>query len=172
MSSKIEKTFGEQSNQNGKNIDTRLSRKWTYAVGLTIVFAVEFVLRDFLLPENANNVGIGLALVGEWVTLTFLVFFWIPRVEKENMGSIGFGIFKRRHLVWGVLVYLLVVVASSLSGLVLQSVGLPSLRSLQPVIKGYEFATLFGLFLTGTFLEEVFYRGYLIERVTALTRAR
>jgi membrane protease YdiL (CAAX protease family) len=172
VSSKIEKTFTEQSSQNGKNADTRLSKKWTYAVGLTIVFGVEFILRDFLLPENANNVSIGLALVGEWVTLSFLVFLWIPKVEKKNMASIGLGKFKRRHLIWGVLVYLLVLVASSLSGFVLQSVGLPSLRSLQPLIKENEFATLFGLFLTGAFLEEVLYRGYLIERVTILTKHR
>ena len=162
----------KQSSQNGKNIDTKLPKKWTYAVGLAIVFGVEFVLRDFLLPENADNVSIGLALVGEWVALSFLVFVWIPKVERKNMASIGLGKFKRRHLVWGVLVYLLVLVPSFISGFVLQSVGLPSLRSLQPLIKGYGFVTLFGLFLTGTFLEEVFYRGYLIERMTVLTRHR
>ena len=172
MSSELEKTFAEESSQNGKNTDTKLSRKWIYAVGLIIVFGVEFVLRDFLLPENANNFSIGLALVGEWVALSFLVFLWIPKVEKKNKASIGLGKFKRRHLGWGVLVYLLVLVASSVSGFVLQSVGLPSLRSLQPLIKGYGFATLLGLFLTGTFLEEVFYRGYVIERMTILTRHR
>jgi membrane protease YdiL (CAAX protease family) len=172
MSGKIEKTFTERANLNGKSSDTRLSRRWTYAVGLAIVFAVEFFLRDFLLPENADNVSIGLALVGEWVTLSFLVFLWIPKVEKKNMASIGLGEFKRRHLAWGVLAYLLVLVTSVISGFVLQSIGLPSLRSLQPLIKGYGLATLFGLFLTGTFLEEVFYRGYLIERMTILTRHR
>jgi len=88
------------------------------------------------------------------------------------MKSIGFGRFRRRHLGWGVLVYILVLVASSISSLILESAGLPSLRTLQPMIKGYGFATLFGLFLTGTFLEEVFYRGYLIERMTVLTRHR
>jgi membrane protease YdiL (CAAX protease family) len=167
-----EKTFTEESNQNGKNPDLKLSEKWIYAAGLTIVFGVEFVLRDLLLPENANDIGIDLALIGEWVTLSFLVFLWIPQVEKKNMASIGLGKFKRRHLGWAVLVYILALVASSISGFVLQSVGLPSLRSLQPMIKGYGFATLFGLFLTGTFLEEVFYRGYLIERMTTLTRNR
>jgi membrane protease YdiL (CAAX protease family) len=172
VSSKIERTSTEESSQNGKNIDTRISKKWTYAAGLMIVFGIEFVLRDFLLPENANNVSVGLALVGEWVAFSFLVFFWIPKVEKKNVASIGLGKFKRRHLVWGVLVYLLVLVASFLSGFVLQSVGLPSLRSLQPLIKGYGFVTLFGLFLTGTFLEEVFYRGYLIERMTILAKRR
>jgi membrane protease YdiL (CAAX protease family) len=172
MNSKTERTSTEEPSQNGKDTEAKLSKKWIYAVGLIIVFGVEFVLRDFLLPENANNVNIGLALVGEWVALSFLVFLWIPKVEKKNMASVGLGKFKRRHLVWGVLVYLLVLVASFLSGFVLQSVGLPSLRSLQPLIKGYGFATLFGLFLTGTFLEEVFYRGYLIERMTILTKHR
>jgi membrane protease YdiL (CAAX protease family) len=172
VSSKIEKTSTERSSQNGKNVDTRLSEKWAYSAGLIFVFGVEFVLRDFLLPENANSVSIGLALVGEWVTLSFLVFLWISKVEKKSMASIGFGKFKRRHLVWGVLVYLLVLVASSFGGFVLQYVGLPSLRSLQPLIKGYGCATLFGLFLTGTFLEEVLYRGYLIERMTVLTKHR
>ena len=165
-------TSVEQPSQNGKNIDTKLSKKSAYAAGLIIVFSVEFVLRDILLPENANNISVGLALVGEWVALSFLVFLWIPRVEKKNMASIGLGSFKLRHLGWGVLVYLLMLVASSLSGFLLGSVGLASLRSLQPMIKGYGFATLFGLFLTGTFLEEVFYRGYLIERMTVLTRHR
>ena len=172
MSDGIEKTFSEESSQNGKNTERKLSRKWIYAIGLVIVFGVEFVLRDFLLPENANSVSIGLALVVEWVTLSFLVFFWIPKVEKKNLASIGLGKLKRRHLAWGVLAYVLVLVASSISGIILQSVGLPSLRSLQPMIKGFGFATLFGLFLTGTFLEEVFYRGYLIERMTVLTNHR
>lgn len=162
----------EQSSKNGKDNGTRLSKKWIFAVGLIIVFGVEFVLRDFLLPANASDISVGLALVGEWVTLAFLVFLWIPKVEKKNMASIGLWKFKRRHLGWGVLVYVLVLVVSSISGFVLQSVGLPSLRSLQPLIEKYGFATLFGLFLTGTFLEEVFYRGYLIERMTILTRHR
>jgi membrane protease YdiL (CAAX protease family) len=172
MSSKIEKTFTKESSQNGNNPDRKLSEEWVYAVGLIIVFGVEFILRDFFLPENANDISIDLALIGEWVALSFLVFLWVPKVEKKNMASIGLGKFKRRHLGWGVLVYILVLVASSVSGFVLQSVGLPSLRSLQPLLKGYGSATLFGLFLTGTFLEEVFYRGYLIERMTVLTRHR
>jgi membrane protease YdiL (CAAX protease family) len=129
-------------------------------------------LRDFLLPANASEISVGLALVGEWVTLAFLIFLWIPKIEKKNMADIGLGKFKRRHLGWGVLVYVLVLVASSISGFALQSVGLPSLRSLQPLIGAYGFVTLFGLFLTGTFLEEVFYRGYLIERLKILTKHR
>jgi hypothetical protein len=112
----------------------------------------EFILRDFLLPENASDISIGLALVGEWVVLSFLVLLWIPKVEKKNTAGVGLGKFNRRYLGWGVLVHLLVLVASSVSSFVLQSAGLPSLRSLQSMIKGYNFSTRFGLFLTGTFL--------------------
>jgi membrane protease YdiL (CAAX protease family) len=166
----IEQTFMEQSSKNEKDNGTRISKKWTFAVGLIIVFGIEFLLRDFLLPANASEISIGLALVGEWVTLAFLFLLWIPKVEKKNWESIGFGRFKLRHLKWGVIVYLLVLVASSISGYLLGYVELPSLRSLQPLLQGYGLITLFGLVLTGTFLEEVFYRGYLIERMTILTR--
>jgi membrane protease YdiL (CAAX protease family) len=160
----------EQSSNSEKDNNTRFSKKWIFTVGLIIVFGVEFVLRDFLLPANASDISVGLALVGEWVTLAFLVFLWVPKVEKKNWKSLGFGRFKLRHLKWGILVYLLVLVVSSISSYLLGYVGLSSLRSLQPLLQGYGLITLVGLFLTGTFLEEVFYRGYLIERITILTK--
>lgn len=146
--------------------------RWAYAIGLVVVFVVEFILRDFYLPENASNFNIGSIMVMEWLTLTSLVVFWIPKLEKMGLGSIGLGRFKSRYLWWGGLAYILVLGASMVSGVLLESVGLKSLRSLQPLIKGYNFITLSGLFLTGTFLEEVFYRGYLIERTTILTGHR
>ena len=58
------------------------------------------------------------------------------------------------------------------SSFVLKSIGLEGLRSPQPMIREYSPLILFSLFLTGTFLEEVFYRGYLIERLTSLTGRR
>ena len=69
----------------------------------------------------------------------------------------------------GAVVYLVVLVASMISGFALEALGLESIRSLQPMIKEYSFLILVGLFLTGTFVEEVFYRGYLIERIKILT---
>jgi membrane protease YdiL (CAAX protease family) len=58
------------------------------------------------------------------------------------------------------------------TGFVQQAVGLEGIRSLQPTLKGYRIQVLLGLSMTGTFLEEILYRGYLIERVTMLTRRR
>ena len=63
-------------------------------------------------------------------------------------------------------------VALIISGIVLEANGLEPIRSLQPVLKTYSFLTLFGLFLTGTILEEIFYRGYLIERLGDLLGRR
>ena len=80
----------EQSSKNEKDIGMRLSKKLIFAVGLIIVFGVEFVLRDFLLPANASDISVGLALVVEWVTLAFLVFLWVPKVEKKNWGSLRY----------------------------------------------------------------------------------
>ena len=54
----------------------------------------------------------------------------------------------------------------------LKSIGLQSLRELSPALRDYGFPLLLGLFLTGTFVEEIFYRGYIIERVTELTGRR
>ena len=55
------------------------------------------------------------------------------------------------------------------SGFALESIGLEPIRSLQSMINQYNPLTLVGLFLTGTIVEEVFYRGYLIERIKFLT---
>jgi membrane protease YdiL (CAAX protease family) len=59
--------------------------------------------------------------------------------------------------------------AFGLNSFIFEKIGLKGLRSLQSILKGFSPAILFGLFLTGTFLEEVFYRGYLIERLITLT---
>jgi len=148
------------------------SKKWIYTIGLIIVFATDFVLRDVLLPEQASDIHIGMALVVEWLILLALLAFWIPKVEGHNLRSVGFGKLKWRHLLMGVLTYLMLMIVWIGGGFALNAVGLEGLRSLQPMIREHSFPILFSLFLTGTFLEEVFYRGYLIERLTSLTGKR
>ncbi|NIN67477.1 MAG: CPBP family intramembrane metalloprotease [Anaerolineae bacterium] len=102
-------------------------------------------------------------MIAEWLLLADLLLLWIPRVEGTRLASIGLGGW--RYLWWGALVYLLVLEAMMLSGFVLDSVGLGSIRSLQPMIAEYSLVTLLSLLVTGMFLEETFYRGYLMERL-------
>jgi len=140
-------------------------KKWSSWVGIVVVLGSEFLIRNVFLPEHANELHVRYAIIIEWLILFVLLLFWIPRVEKKSIESIGFGKFKWHHLWIGILGFVLATGALIISGIVLEANGLEPIRSLQPVLKTYSFSTLFGLFLTGTILEEVFYRGYLIERL-------
>jgi len=140
-----------------------------YTIGLIIVLGSEFILRDVFLPRHARNIHIGITVLVEWLILLMLLIFWIPKIEGNKLGSIGFGKFKRRYLWIGILTYLLLLIVWAGWSFILNAIGLEGLRSLQPMIKEHNFLILFSLFLTGTFLEEIFYRGYLIERLTSLT---
>jgi len=143
--------------------------KQIYTIGLVIILVTEFTLRDLLLPEKPSDIHIGMAIAGEWLILLILLVFWIPKVEGNDWGSIGFGNFKWRHLWMAILTYFLLLIAWIGVNFALTAVGLEGLRSLQSMIKEHSFPILLSLFLTGTFLEEIFYRGYLIERLTSLT---
>ena len=140
-------------------------RKWVSWVGIVVILGSEFLIRNVFLPRQANEVHVRNAIIIEWLILFLLLVYWIPRVEQKSLESVGFGKFKWRHLWIGLLVFFLATAALIISGIVLEANGLEPIRSLQPVLKTYSFFTLFGLFLTGTILEEIFYRGYLIERL-------
>lgn len=145
------------------------TQKRFYIIGLTVVLVFEFLVRDILLPSPAKNSHIGIALIAEWIIFLFLLTYWIPRIEKNNRESIGFGKFRWRYIWLGFVIYIVVLVVSMISGFLLEAIGLEPIRSLQPLIKQYSPYTLVGLFITGTLVEEVFYRGYLIERIISLT---
>jgi len=147
----------------------KLSKRWIYAIGLVIVFASEFMLRDVFLPEHARDIHIGMAVLVEWAILFVLLAFWIPKIEGNTLASIGFGKFRWRYLWVGLLTYLILLIVWIGSSFALEAVGLKGLRSLQPMIREYSFLTRFILFFTGTFLEEMLYRGYAIERLTSIT---
>jgi len=151
---------------------TRLPKKWRYPIGLVIILTSEFMLRDVFLPEHASDIHVRIAVLIEWLVLLVLLALWIPKVEGNKLESIGFGKFKRRYLWMGILTYLILMAAWIGSSFALKAIGLEGLSSLQPMIKEYSFLTLFSLFITGTFLEEIFYRGYIIERLTSLTGRR
>jgi membrane protease YdiL (CAAX protease family) len=143
-----------------------------YVLGILLVLGSEYILRDFLLPKQANGFDVGIVLIIEWVVLAVLMTVWLPRVERLPLSSIGWGQFKWRYLGSGLLAYVLVTLVLTVSSLLLPMIGLESIRSLQPTLKNFGTPILLGLFVTGTFLEEIFYRGYLIERLTVLLKHR
>ena len=146
-----------------------LSHKWVAIVGLIIILGSEYILRDAFISEGANGFQIAVAIAVEWAVALFMLFYWIPKVEHRKLDSIGFRKFRWRYIWISMIAYIVYVLISMGLEPVLKSAGLQSLRDMSPALKGYGFPLLFGLFLTGTFVEEIFYRGYIIERVTELT---
>jgi membrane protease YdiL (CAAX protease family) len=162
----------ENTREKDMKTSTPPSRTNYYILGVLLVLGSEFILRDVLLPKQANGFDVGLVLILEWVVLAVLMAVWLPRVEKLPLASIGCGKFKWRYVGSGLLAYLLATVALTISGFILPAVGLESIRTLQPILKSFGGPVLVGLFITGTLLEEIFYRGYLIERLTIVLKHR
>lgn len=161
----MEKATRREREQTGRSTKSR-----RYALGVCAMLASEFALRDCLLPLNADGLQVGAVLVLEWLVLIAIVALWIPRVEDLSPASLGRPRPKWRHLWLGLLAYLLATVALTISGLILPRFGLEPIRSLQPRLIALGWPVLLGLFATGTFLEEILYRAYLIERVVLLTQ--
>jgi membrane protease YdiL (CAAX protease family) len=161
-------------NTKQKDVKTSTPRSKTnyYVLGVLLILGSEFILRDVLLPKQTNGFDVGFVLIIEWVVLAVLMAVWLPRVERLPLASVGWGKFKWRYLGLGLLAYLLATIALTISGFILPAVGLEPIRALQPILKGFGGPVLLGLFITGTLLEEIFYRGYLIERLTVILKHR
>jgi membrane protease YdiL (CAAX protease family) len=149
-----------------------LSRRWAAVIGLIVILGSEYILRDAFISKGASGFQIGIAIAVEWIIALLLLFCWIPKVEHRKIDSIGFGKFRWRYIWISIVAYIVYFLISAGLEFGLKSVGLQGLRDLSPTLKGYGFPLLFGLFLTGTFVEEIFYRGYIIERMTELTGRR
>jgi membrane protease YdiL (CAAX protease family) len=147
----------------------RLSLKWATIIGLILILGSEYILRDVFISKGASGFQIGVTISIEWVVALFILFYWIPKVEHRKFDSIGFRKFSRKYIWISIVAYLIYVLISAGLEPGLKSMGLQSLRDISPTLKDYGFPLLFGLFLTGTFVEEILYRGYIIERVTELT---
>jgi uncharacterized protein len=151
---------------------TPLAKRWPFLTGIVVILGAELLLRNVLLPAHPSDVHLIAAMAAQWLLLIGLIGYWLPKVERMSLGSIGIGRFRWRHLWVGLAFYLLATIPTGFLGVALEAIGLESLRSLQAVLGEYSAFTLVGLFLSGTIVEEVFYRGYLIERISLLSNRR
>jgi membrane protease YdiL (CAAX protease family) len=150
----------------------KLSRTWSALIGLIVILGSEFILRDAIIAKGASTVQIAIVISIEWVIAFLLLFYWAPKVEGRKLSSLGFDRFRGKYIWICVLVYIGYFVISAGADWGLKTAGMETLRDLSPTLKTYGFPLLLGLFLTGTLVEEVFYRGYIIERVTELSGRR
>ena len=140
-----------------------------FVSGLLIVLLSEYAIRIVFLSGDMTPVRVGIAMILEWLVLAYLLGVWLPRVEHLGLSSIGFSTFRLRYVWLGLVAYIAATALLVLTGFLLPVIGLSPISSLQPMLARLGLPVLPGLFLTGTLLEEVFYRGYLIERLIALT---
>lgn len=137
--------------------------------GCVLILVVEQALRNLLVPLIPGEGVVQLALGTEWLLLAVLLGVWVPRLERLTWRSVGIGPWRGRYFWLGVGWFAAATVASAVAGVLLRAAGLDSLAELQPKLSGYAWPTLLALGVTGTVVEEVLYRGYLIERVIALS---
>ena len=149
-----------------------LSHRWAVVIGIIIILGSEFILRDAFISKGASGSQIGIAIAVEWIIALLLLFYWMPKVEHRKLDSIGFSKFRWSYIWVSIIAYIVYFLISAGLEFGLNLAGMQGLRDLSPTLKSYGFPLLFGLFLTGTFVEEIFYRGYIIERVTELTGRR
>ncbi len=150
-------------------VPSGLSRRQAAVIGLVVVLGSEFLLREVLITPGAGGLWIAMTIAAEWVVALLLLFYWVPKVEHRPFGSIGFRRFPLRFIWIAIGAYVAYMLAAMGLEQGLKAAGLETLRDLSPSLKDYGFPLLLGLFLTGTFVEEVFYRGYVIERLSELT---
>jgi uncharacterized protein len=149
-----------------------LSKRRAATIGVIAILGCEFFLRDVLISPDASKLLVGLTIAAEWVVALLLLFYWIPKVENRRWTSVGFRKFKLRYVWLAFGAYVVYALVSTAVEQGLKAADLQTLRDLSPTLKDYGFPLLLGLFLTGTFVEEVLYRGYVIERLTELTGRR
>jgi membrane protease YdiL (CAAX protease family) len=172
MNFKTLRNILEAARQKELSMSTPRSKTYYYVVGVLLVLGSEFLLRDVFLPKQANGFTVGIVLILEWVILVVLMVVWLPKVERLPFASIGWNKIKWRHVWAGLLAYLLVTIALTISSFILPTIDLEPIRAIQSTLKGFSIPVLLGLFFTGALLEEIFYRGYLIERLTAILKHR
>jgi membrane protease YdiL (CAAX protease family) len=148
------------------------ARRWAAWVGVVALLANEFFWRDVFLPHRPEMTQIWIALGGEWLALVLLLAFWLPRVERQGPTSIGVTRFRWSYLWMGAGAYVATFAVLAGVQFLQQAAGQETIRALQPTLATYPWPVLIALFVTGTVLEEVVYRGYLIERLIVLTGSR
>ncbi len=137
--------------------------------GVALVLAVEYLLRNGLVPAVPTESTVRVAVGVEWALAAALLLWWVPRAERSTWAATGIGPWRNRYLWLGAVWFVVATAGSAAVGLALNAAGLDSLADMQPKLAHYAWPTMLALAVTGPVVEEVLYRGYLIERVVVLS---
>jgi membrane protease YdiL (CAAX protease family) len=142
---------------------------WLALAGLVLAWGMpEARLPSLLAPGDA--LGARLAREAMWWGFGAIMLFWVIRVERLPLGSIGLGRLRRSTLGWGLLFVVPMIASVMLSyAVILPALGLhqdmATTRSIIAVPLWLQCATM----VRAGVVEEILYRGYPIERLRMLT---
>ena len=153
------------------NVSPLVARSWTYSGLALALFGAPAVVILFKLA-GFTRADFAATVVRELIILTLVaILFWIVRSrEKLPLSSIGL---KRQKIVpavlWSLAVMLMFAVGIAACLLVFPLIGLTYGSSSGPAVP---IGVSLLLYARAGIAEEVFYRGYAIERIEALTGNR
>lgn len=141
------------------------------AIGLLVALVSPFGFSFYVgsvREQLADPPKVILALILEWVptlVLLGLILFW----ERESLDSIGLRSMSWRDGLWGVVGWLVGTVAFNLSTPLVNALNLDTAVTGVAQLAKVPLGLRVAIVLTAGITEEILYRGYPIERLTALT---
>lgn len=141
-------------------------------IGLLLAFALpELGLPSLLFADSPIGARIGREVV--WVTLAALVLFWVTRVERLPLSSIGLIRPSWGTLGWGLAATLALIATVMLTfAIIAPALGLKQNMTATRAVVQVPLWLLITTPIVAGVTEEIVYRGYAIERLTFLTGRR
>lgn len=151
------------------NPDTRRRLIPLALVGLAFVFVVpQLGLTRLLFDDTALGPRIGREIM--WVCFAGIILFWVARVERLPLASIGLVRPTWRTWTWGLAATILVIATLMLCfALIIPMLGLKQNMAATGAIVQVPLWLLILTPLVAGITEEILYRGYAIERLAFLT---
>lgn len=138
-------------------------------IGLVLAFGLpELGLAKLLFADTPVGARLGREIV--WVGFAAIILFWVVKVERLPLASIGLIKPTRSTIVWGIAAAILLLVTMMLSfALIIPALGLKqNMEATAAIVQVPIWLLVLTPFVAGI-TEEILYRGYAIERLSFLT---
>lgn len=141
-------------------------------IGLLIAFGVpELGLPQRIFGDTAIGPRIGREIV--WIGLAALLIWWVTRIERKSLASIGLIRPTWRSIVWGIAGAILLLATLMISfAIIIPSLGLAQNMEATRAVVDVPLWLFLATPIVAGITEEIVYRGYAIERLTLLTGRR
>jgi membrane protease YdiL (CAAX protease family) len=148
----------------------RMSRKGQLAALLVIV-VLQLPIGGFLVRGNTLNAQVGRE--GIFWVLTLFLIVWILVVERRPLRSVGLSWPTLKSVAFGIVGALgMVAGIATIYMVIFPALGLSTNEATMAAVKATPLWFRVLLILRAAVFEEIFYRGFMIERLTELTRVR